>query len=401
MDVKYPYRFRFYPTDEQESILSRTFGCVRFIYNELLKIRTEAWKVQKRINYLESSSILTKLKQASEYSWLNEVSSVPVQQGLRHLQTAFVNFWAKRTRYPAFKTRWDKQSAEYTASAFTWNPKAKQLKLAKMVEPLNIRWSRTLSKASKLTTVTVSRDSAGRYFVSLLCDDAVSAKPTVAGQIGIDLGLKHFAVLSSGEKISSPRIFRRYEDRLAILQKRLSKKLKGSFNRAKARLKVARLHARIADARKDFLHKLSTRLIDENQVIAVESLAVSNMQKNRKLSKSIMDASWSEFIRQLRYKALWYGRTLIGIDRWYPSSKRCNDCGYILSKMSLDIREWNCPECGVVHDRDVNAARNVLTAGLAGLVCGENVKPDSVSLGSGRSRRNRKFLDASSGISIL
>lgn len=377
MEIKRAYRFRFYPTPEQEMILAKTFGCVRFAYNYMLRLRTDAWfKEKRRIGYHETSALLTELKKTPEHAWLNEVSSVPVQQALRHLQTAFNNFFAKRAAYPTFKRKDGPQSAEYTTSAFKWDGRA--LKLAKMDAPLAIRWSRTIPKAAKVTTVTVSKDAAGRYFVSLLCDEVVSPKPEVTGKVGIDLGLTHFAILSTGEKIAAPNTFRKYEAKLAKLQRRLAKKQKGSKNRAKARLKVARLHAKIADARRDFLHKLSTRLINENQVIAIESLSVSNMQKNRCLSKSISDAGWSEFVRQLEYKARWYGRELIGIDRWYPSSKRCSGCGYTMPKMPLNVREWVCPECGSIHDRDINAARNVLAAGLAVSARGEAVSPVSL-----------------------
>lgn len=379
MEVKRAYRFRFYPTPEQEMILAKTFGCARFAYNHMLRLRTDAWfKEQKRVGYHETSALLTKLKKTPEYAWLNEVSSVPVQQALRHLQTAFNNFFAKRAAYPTFKRKDGPQSAEYTTSAFKWDGRA--LKLAKMDAPLAIRWSRTIPKAAKVTTVTVSKDAAGRYFVSLLCDDAVLQKPAASEKIGIDLGLTSFAVLSTGEKIAAPNVFRKNEAKLAKLQRRMAKKQRGSRNRAKAKLKVARLHARITDARRDFLHKLSTRLINENQVIAVETLAVSNMKRNGCLAKSISDASWSEFVRQLEYKAHWYGRTLIGIDRWYPSSKRCSDCGHTVSKLPLSVREWACPECGTIHDRDANAARNILAAGLAASVCGESVSPVCISV---------------------
>ena len=209
----------------------------------------------------------------------------------------------------------------------------------------------------------------------MLCDDTVQPKAEVEGKVGVDLGLTHFAILSTGEKIAAPNTFRKNEEKLAKLQRRLAKKTKGSANRKKARLKVAKLHAKIADSRKDFLHKLSTRLVNENQVIAIETLAVSNMQKNRHLAKSISDAGWAEFVRQLEYKSLWYGRELVGIDRWYPSSKRCSDCGHTVAKMPLSVREWTCPECGTIHDRDVNAARNVLAAGLAVSAHGEAVSP--------------------------
>ena len=377
MNIKRAYKFRFYPTPEQELILARTFGCARFAYNYMLRLRTDAWmQRQERVGYHETSAALTALKKTPEHAWLNEVSSVPVQLALRHLQTAFTNFFAKRARYPQFKRKDGPQSAEYTTSAFKWD--GKSLKLAKMDEPLAIRWSRTIPKAAKVTTVTVSLDAAGRYFVSLLCDDAVAERQAVNGKVGIDLGLTHFAILSTGEKVAAPNTFRKNEAKLAKLQRRMAKKTKGSNRRKKAKLRVAKLHAKIADSRRDFLHKLSTRLINENQVIAVESLSVSNMQKNRCLSKSIADASWSEFLRQLEYKAKWYGRELVGIDKWYPSSKRCSDCGYTMPKMPLNVRQWTCPECGSTHDRDVNAARNVLAAGLAVSARREAVSPVSL-----------------------
>lgn len=377
MDIKRAYKFRFYPTPEQEVILARTFGCARFAYNHMLRLRTDAWfQRQERIGYYETSAALTALKKDPEFVWLNEVSSVPVQQALRHLQGAFGNFFAKRAKYPAFKRKDGPQSAVYTTSAFKWDGKV--LKLAKMAAPLAVRFSRTLPRAAKVTTVTVSKDAAGRYFVSMLCDDAVEPSAEVAGKVGVDLGLTHFAILSTGEKVAAPNTFRKHEAKLAKLQRRLAKKQKGSARRAKAKRKVARLHAKVADARRDFLHKLSTRLINENQVIAIESLAVSNMQKNRHLAKSISDASWAEFVRQLEYKAHWYGRTLVGIDRWYPSSKRCSDCGHTVSKLPLSVREWVCPECGATHDRDINAARNVLAAGLAVSAHGESVSPTCI-----------------------
>jgi putative transposase len=376
MDIKRAYRFRFYPTPEQEVILARTFGCVRFVYNYMLRLRTEAWeRRQERMGYNDTSAALTLLKKQPEYTWLNAVSSVPLQQALRHLQTAFGNFFAKRGRYPQFKRKGSHQSAEYTASAFRWDGQV--LKLAKMDASLDIRWSRQIPQGAKVTTVTVSKDAAGRYFVSLLCDDVVSTKPEVAQVVGIDLGLTHFAILSDGEKVPAPNAFRKHEKKLAKLQRKLARKKKGSKNRTKARLKVAKLHAKIADIRKDFTHKLSTRLIHENQVIAVETLAVGNMKKNRKLAKSIGDAGWAEFVRQLEYKAKWYGREVVKIDRWHPSSKRCSDCGYTAEKMPLKVRQWTCPECGSDHDRDINAARNVLAAGLAVSARGEAASPVS------------------------
>jgi len=374
MDIKRAYRFRFYPTLEQEEILAKTFGCARFVYNHMLRLRTDAWyQRQERIGYHETSAALTQLKKQPEFAWLNEVSSVPVQQALRHLHTAFVNFFGKRTQYPTFHSKHGKQAATYAASAFKWN--GKTLTLAKMLQPLAITFSRTIPKTAKVTTVTVSRDSAGRYFVSMLCDDTVAALPPVGGAVAIDLGLTHFATFSTGEKVDAPNAFRQQEKKLAKLQKRMAKKQKGSNNRTKARLKVARVHAKIADTRRDFLHKLSTKTIRENQTVVVETLTVKNMLKKGNLSKSIADASWSEFVRQLEYKALWYGRKLVGIDRWYPSSKRCSACGFVVNKLSLSIREWSCPACNAQHDRDINAAINILAAGRAVSAFGESVTP--------------------------
>jgi len=373
METKRAYRFRFYPTSEQAEMLAKTFGCARFVYNYMLRQRTDArFQRQEKVGYHETSAILTALKKQPEFAWLNEVSSVPVQQSLRHLQTAFGNFFARRNKYPTFKKKDGHQSAEYTTSAFKWSNGV--LSIAK-AGALNIRFSRTIPKAAVVTTVTVSKDAAGRYFVSMLCTDQVQAKTPVENKVGIDLGLTHFAILSTGEKISSPKAFAANEKKLAKAQRVLAKKQKGSANRKKAKLKVARLHAKIADTRKDFLHKLSTRLINENQVIAIETLAVSNMQKNHCLAKSISDASWSEFVRQLEYKSRWYGRELVRIDRWYPSSKRCSDCGHTVKSLPLSVREWVCPECGAIHDRDINAARNVLAAGLAASALGESVSP--------------------------
>ncbi|MDD2536768.1 MAG: IS200/IS605 family element RNA-guided endonuclease TnpB [Macromonas bipunctata] len=376
MDIKRAYRFRFYPTPEQETLLAQTFGCVRVVYNHMLHLRSEAWEQrQEHMGYHATSAALTLLKKQPEYAWLNDVSSVPLQQALRHLQTAFGNFFAKRGRYPQFKRKGSHQSAEYTASAFRWDGQA--LKLARMDAPLDVRWSRQIPQGAKVTTVTVSKDAAGRYFVSLLCDDVACTKPEVPKQVGIDLGLTHFAILSDGEKIPAPNAFRKHEKKLAKLQRKLAKKKKGSKNRTKARLKVAKLHAKIADIRKDFTHKLSTRLVHENQVITIETLAAKNMQKNRKLAKSIGDAGWAEFVRQLEYKARWYGRELVKIDRWHPSSKRCSDCGYTAEKMPLNVRQWTCPECGANHDRDINAARNILAAGRAVSARGEAASPVS------------------------
>ncbi|MFG2254216.1 RNA-guided endonuclease InsQ/TnpB family protein [Streptomyces mirabilis] len=373
--VKRAFKYRFCPTDAQAAELSRTFGCVRKVYNMALAARTEAWVTrQERVNYNATSAMLTAWKKTEELAYLNEVSSVPLQQTLRHLQTAFTHFFGKRAKYPRFKSRkTSRKSAEYTTSAFRFRDGA--LTLAKMTEPLDIVWSRPLPEGMAPSTVTVSQDAAGRWFVSLLCDDpGIKPLPANANAVGIDAGLEHLLTLSTGEKITNPRHERRDRATLAKAQRRLAKKEKGSANRAKARLKVAKIHARIADRRRDTLHKITTRLVRENQTIVIEDLTVRNMVKNHRLARAISDAAWSEFRSMLEYKARWYGREVIAVDRWFPSSKLCSACNTLRDTMPLNVRTWTC-DCGITHDRDVNAAHNLLAAGLAVTVCGAGVRP--------------------------
>ena len=386
MKQKRAYKYRFYPTEEQKHVLARTFGCARFVYNWALRLRTDAYYSEnKRLYYSDTSAMLTQLKQQEDYAWLNEVSCVPTQQALRHLDKAFRNFFEGRAKYPAFKKRRYRQSAEYTTSSFKWN--GTSLQLAKMTEPLAIVWSRSLPDGAKPSTVTVTKDCANRYFVSLLIEEDIKQLGKREQSIGADLGLKEFVILSTGEVVGNPKFFHKDEKQLAKAQRRHAKKKKGSKNRAKARKKVAKVHARIADRRRDFLHQLSTRLIRENQTICVESLQVKNLVKNHSLAKAISDVGWSEFVSQLEYKAAWYGRNLVKIDKWYPSSKRCFDCGHILETLSLDVRVWTCSECGVVHDRDSNAARNIHAVGLTVFeACGEAVRPGRALSRSGKLR---------------
>ena len=370
-------------------MLTRMFGCCRYVYNWALRQRTDAYYQHgQRLYYEGTAQRLTVLKQQDDHQWLNEVSSVPLQQALRHLDKAFRNFYEGRAGYPKFHKKHGEQLATYAASAFTWD--GTSLTLAKMDAPLDIHWSRPLPHGCKPTTVTVSKDTAHRYFVSILLEEDIKPLPVVNKQIGLDLGLKSMVITSAGQTYGNPKYFARDEKKLARAQRRLAKKQKGSKNRAKARRKVARIHARIADRRRDYQHKLSTRIIHENQVVCVESLAVKNMVKNHSLAKAISDVGWGEFVRQLEYKAAWYGRMLVKIDKFYPSSKRCFDCGHILDSLDLSIRAWTCPQCGTVHDRDINAARNVLVAGQAVTACGESIRPGAVKTKPGSPRRTRK-----------
>ncbi len=328
---------------------------------------------------------------------------MPTQQALRHLDRAFRNFFERRAKYPTFHQKHRRHSAEYTTSAFRWNAKAKTLTLAKMETPLAIRWSRPLPDGAEPSTVTVSFDTAGRYFVSLLIEEEIASLPPVAAQVGIDLGLHDSVVFDTGEKVGNPRFFSREERRLAKALRQLAKKQRGSKNRAKTRAKVTCIHAQISDRRRDFLHQLSTRIIRENQTICVESLHVKAMVKHPgtqlgtqpttrpRLAKAIHDVGWGEFVRQLTYKAAWYGRTLIAIDQWFPSSKRCSACRHVLDSLPLEVRAWACPAYGAIHDRDLNAARNIKSEGLraaghAVSACGEAVRPGTGSPVVGGSR---------------
>ncbi len=310
---------------------------------------------------------------------------MPLQQALRHLQAAFTNFFAKRAGYPVFRSRkGSRASAEYTRSAFRW--REGRLTLAKIDGPLDIVWSRPLPEGADPSTVTVSRDAAGRWHVSIRVEEKIAPLPQVEAMIGLDAGVAALASLSTGEKIPNPKYEQVDRRKLARALRAMARKARGSSNREKARRVVARIHSRIADRRRDHLHKVTTRLVRENQVIVVEDLAVRNMVKNRSLARAVSDASWREMRSMLTYKAAWYGRDLLVVDRWLPSSKLCSACGAVAAAMPLSVRDWVCV-CGASHDRDVNAAKNILAAGLAERLnaCGAGVRPEEVPLAGDRS----------------
>ena len=368
------YKYRFSPTPEQAHTLACTFGCCRFVYNWGLKLRTTSYfEHGQRLSHNDLSAALTALKQAQGTAWLQEVSSVPLQQSLRHLDKAMGNFFAKRAKYPKYHKKHKKQSATYAATAFVWN--GLTLTLAKQKDPLAIIWSRPLPEGCNPSSITVTKDAAGRSFVSILVEETIATLPITDKTIGIDLGVKSFLVTSEGETIDNPKYYARAEKQLAKLERKDAKKKKGSKNRNKARQKVARLHARIANMRRDFQHKLSTRLIRENQVVCLETLAVKNMLKNHCLAKAIQDVGWSEFVRQVEYKAAWYRRTVVKIDRWTPSSKTCHCCGWVKEDLTLSDRVFVCEDCGNVTDRDYNAACNIVSVGLTAInACGGVVR---------------------------
>ncbi|MFI6324150.1 RNA-guided endonuclease InsQ/TnpB family protein [Nonomuraea sp. NPDC050556] len=380
------YNFRLYPTLVQRNALARAFGSARTVFNDGLHARQEA-----RANGLPyisdgdlSKRVITQAKATSERSWLGEVSAVVLQQALADLNVAYRNFFnslsgkrkGRRVAPPRFKSRKDnRQAIRFTKNArFALTPGG-SLRLPKIGD-VPVRWSRVLP--SEPSSVTVIKDSAGRYFASFVVQTTDEKLPDADTEIGIDLGLKHFAVLSDGSKVANPRILRRAAKKLRKAQKALSRKEKDSANRQKATRAVARAHARATDTRRDFAHKLSTALIRDNQAVYVEDLPVSGLART-KLAKSVHDAGWAQFVGMLEYKAKRFGRTFAKINRWFPSSKRCSACGTVIERMPLHVRSWTCT-CGATHDRDVNAAINILAAGQADRLndCGAQVRPGHV-----------------------
>ncbi|MFG2969325.1 RNA-guided endonuclease InsQ/TnpB family protein [Streptomyces sp. NPDC048288] len=384
------YSFRLYPDTGQQTALAKAFGCARVVFNDAVRAREDARDAGRPFPTAGqlSRKLITEAKRTAGRSWLGEVSAVVLQQSLRDAETAYRNFFAslkgtrkgRRVGAPRFKSRKDaRQSVRFTANA-RWSITGSGRLCLPKIGAVKVKWSRTLPVTP--TSVTVVKDAAGRYFASFVIgtDPATDqARMPETDQIaGIDLGLTHFAVLSDGTKIDSPRFLRRAEKKLKKVQKELSRKQKGSKNRAKARLKVARAHAKVSDARREFHHQLSTRLISENQGIAVEDLAVAGLART-KLAKSVHDAGWASFLSMLEYKAERYGRTLVKIGRFEPTSQTCSTCGVKDGPKPLNVREWTCSACGTVHDRDHNAAINVKTAaGLAASACGAPVRPGAI-----------------------
>lgn len=370
------YKVRVYPTPEQAAVLNRTFGCVRKVWNEVLEWRTKRyWAEQTTTSYAQTDRYLTELKRDPEFVFLCEVSSVPLQQTLRHQYAAFVNFLAGRARHPRFKSRVGRQSAAYTRSAFRYQDG--ELRLAKMSGPLRFVWSWDDIDPATIdpTTVTVSRDPDGMWHASFaVAAHAPEPLKTAGTRVGLDLGINDFAVTSDGERIASPRHLERKQRNLARYQRRAARKRRGSANRKKAARKVAAGHGKVQRAREDFLHKTTTELARRYDVIVVEDLHVAGMVRNHRLANRISDCGWGTFRALLEYKTARWGRRLVVIDRWFPSSKMCSQCGHLLARLSLSTRHWTCPDCGTRHDRDANTAKNILAEGLSVSACGADVR---------------------------
>jgi putative transposase len=397
------YNFRVYPTPGQQEALAKAFGCARVVYNDGLRLRQQAREQgMPHVSDAElSRRLITEAKKTTERAWLSEVSAVVLQQALADLNTAYRNFFAsitgkrkgRKVAPPRFRSRKDSRQA----IRFTKNSRFAVLDNGKLRLPkvgdVQVRWSRSLP--SEPSSVTVVKDAAGRYFASFVVQATDDPLPEVDSEVGIDLGLTHFAVMSDGRKVAAPKFLRRAARKLKRLQQDLSRKQRGSNNRKKAVVKLARAHARVADTRRDWLHKLSTTIIRDNQAVYVEDLAVAGLARTR-MARSVNDAGWAMFTSMLEYKAARYGRTFGRVDRWLPSTRMCSDCGRIGDKLPLHVRSWTCP-CGSTHDRDVNAARNIRAAGRADLNDrGAQVRPASVPAPRGEAVTRRKL--APSGV---
>ena len=368
MIINKAYKFRVYPDKEQEVLLNKHFGSVRFIYNKVLATRQEAFKNGEKLYARHTEGMLTVWKNQEETLWLKEINAQSLQKANKDVDRAYKNFFSGKSKYPQFKKK-SNRNTFHVPQHFTINTKGQTLTIPKLKTPLKVDMHRKFGAIQKYSSLTFSKTPTGKFFVSILVEEKLpELKEYPSELVGLDLGLKHFVTTSYGAKIDHPKYLKLQQRKLKRAQRKLSKKQKGSNNRKKQKRKVALLHEKVSNQRRDFLHKLSQRFVLENQEIFIEDLNVKGMMKNRILAKSIGDSGWSEFGRQLKYKCEWYGRKLTQIGRFEPSSKMCSNCNELNHELKLSDRVWVCGHCLVEHDRDINAAMNIAVIGL--------VKPD-------------------------
>lgn len=358
--VNKTYKFRIFPNAEQEQNLARHFGHSRFVYNYFLNQRKEQYlKDKKSDNYYAQAASLTKLKKQEGTEWLKEVNSQTLQFALKSLDSAYTNFFRGNAQFPKFKSR--KHKNTFTIPQFGTLADNK-ISIPKFKEGIKVKLHREVK--GKIGKMSITKTPTGKYYVSIFTEQEADELPKTNRQVGIDLGLKDFVITSDNKKFKNNRYTKKYAKQLKKAQQHLSRKQKGSDGFEKQKLKVAKIHEKIASCRLDTLHKISHQLVNENDLIVCEDLNVKGMIKNHKLSKHIADASWGNFVTLLQYKCDWYGKELVKVNRFYPSSKTCGDCGWINQDLKLSDREWTCNSCGVIHDRDENASRNILKEGL-------------------------------------
>jgi putative transposase len=358
------YKIRLYPNKEQKILLEKHFGCVRLVYNHFLNVRNVEYKTNKvNMSYYDTANDLSFLKTKEDFIFLNEVNSQSLQWSLRFLDIAFRNFFRGQTKFPNFKKKSNNQSFKVPVNS-TFKLKNNKLIIPKFKEGINFRGKLELDNLVKFNSVNISKTPSGKYYATLQGEFNYEPITQNDNNVGIDLGIKEFLITDTGVKIDNPKYLKKSLKKLKYEQKQLSKKNKGSNNRNKQRIIVSLIHEKITNKRMDFLHKLSQKIVNENQVICLENLAVKNMIKNHKLAQSISDVSWSKFLDMLKYKSEWNDRQLVQIDRFYPSSKSCSECHHINDNLTLKDREWICPSCGTKHDRDINAAKNILIQGI-------------------------------------
>lgn len=360
MKITKTFKYRIYPTEEQKILLAKHFGSKRFVWNYFLNMRKEAYLANKTsLNFYDNSKSLTELKKQEEFKWLKEVNSQSIQYSLRDLEVAYTNFFSKKGQFPRFKSKKDKQS--FRIPQYTKYENG-ELNIPKFKKPIKVAEDRPLT--GDILFSTISKSSSGRYFVSITCETEHTPYKKNANKVGIDLGIKDLAICSDRKIYPNLKNTKKYAEKLTYEQRQLSKKQKGSNNKNRQKIKVAKIHEKIANSRLNHIHQITTQIVRDNQTICVEDLAVANMVKNHKLAKSISDCSWGEFLRQLKYKSEWNERTFITIDRFFPSSKMCNKCRFVNQDLTLEDREWICPNCGSKLNRDLNASENILEQGL-------------------------------------